>query len=75
MTTCATQRQYLKTLARLRRVNKQIAAWDELEAGQLLPPSLRPNVHLPMLARDQLASLRAMLTDHLEELEARYRRG
>jgi hypothetical protein len=59
----------------LRRVNKQIAAWDELEAGQLLPPSLRPNVDVPMLDRDKLTTLRDMLTEYLEELESRYLHG
>ena len=32
----------LKTLARLRRVNRQLALWEELDAMSLMPPSLRP---------------------------------
>jgi hypothetical protein len=42
----------LKTLARLRRVNRQLALWDELDAIQLMPPSLRPWVPVPLLDRE-----------------------
>ena len=31
-----------KTLARPRRVDADLSAWDELDAMSLMPPSLRP---------------------------------
>ena len=34
--------RYLKTFARLRRPNAQLALWDELDAMALMPPGLRP---------------------------------
>ena len=37
-----TARRRLKLLAALRRVNKQLSAWDELDALALMPPTLRP---------------------------------
>ena len=62
------QRRYLKRLAALRRVNRQIAAWDELEAMELMPNSLRPHVEVPRLDREQLKDLQEMLTESLAEL-------
>jgi hypothetical protein len=59
----------LKTLARLRRVNKQLAAWDEVDAMELMPNSLRPHVEQPRLDREQLKALQLILVDELRELE------
>ena len=75
MTTQHTQVVYLKTLARLRRVSRALSQWDEWDAADLLPPSLRPTVTQPLLDRARLRSLRFMLLDQLAELEARYQRG
>lgn len=75
MTTYGTQRDHLKTLARLRRVSKQLAAWDELDAMKLMPNTLRPHVEQPGLGREQLKSLQLMLIDVLRELDLRYRAG
>ena len=67
----------LRILARLRRVNRQIAAWDELEAMALLPPTLRGEPHsdrwpeVPELDREELVSLREVLLEALAEEEAR----
>jgi hypothetical protein len=58
----------LKTLARLRRVNRQLAAWDELDAMELMPNSLRPHVDQPRLDREQLKSLQHELIGELGEL-------
>jgi hypothetical protein len=66
MTTDTTQRHYLKTLARLRRVNKPLSQWDTHE---LMPVSVRPGVVPPLLGREQLKSLRLMLTDELAALD------
>ncbi len=60
----------LKTLARLRRVNRQLALWDELDAMALLPPSLRPWVEVPVLDRETLEELRAELRAALGEMQA-----
>jgi hypothetical protein len=64
-----TTHNYLKTLARLRRVNKQLAAWDELDSSELMPPTLRPHVLQPMLDRNQLKSLQLVLIDRLREID------
>jgi hypothetical protein len=69
------QLHHVKTLARLRRVNKQLAAWDDVDAVSLLPPTLRPDVEIPTLDREQLTSLQVELIACLGELEARYGRG
>jgi hypothetical protein len=58
----------LKTLARLRRVNKQLAAWDELDAMELMPNTLRPHVEQPRLDREQLKGLQLSLIEQLREL-------
>ena len=60
---------HLKTLARLRRVNRQLALWDELDAMQLMPPSLRPWVPVPDLDRETLEELPAELVAALGEME------
>ena len=70
-----TEIRHLTTLARLRRVNRQLALWDELDAMALLPPSLRLWVAVPLLDREQLRSLRAELVEYLGELEERCKRG
>jgi hypothetical protein len=61
----------LETLARPRRVNRQLALWDELDAQALLLPSERRSVPVPELDREQLESLRQELIAYLAELEAR----
>jgi hypothetical protein len=73
--TTAVQLHHVRTLAQLRRVNKQLAAWDEVDALALLPPTLRPGVESPSLDREQLKSLQVELIACLGELEARYQRG
>jgi hypothetical protein len=65
VTTTATQLHHVKTLARQRRVNRQLAAWDLLD----------PDVEIPMLDREQLKSLQVALLACPGELEARYARG
>jgi hypothetical protein len=75
MTPSATQRHHLKTLARLRRVNKQLVVWDEWDGAELVPIELRQPIVPPMLDREQLRSLRLVLLEHLEELDLRYSRG
>jgi hypothetical protein len=59
----------LKTLARLRRVNKQLSAWDELDAMELMPNTLRPHLEQPPLDRGQLKDLQLLLIEQLRELE------
>ena len=66
------QRHDLSTLARLRRVHQQLAVWEELEAMVLMPNSLRPHVQWPQLDREQLQSLRDVLTEDLRELLLEY---
>jgi hypothetical protein len=63
------RRLRLKTRARLRRVNRQLAAWDEFDAMELMPNSLRPRVEQPRLDREQLKSLQRMLVDALPASE------
>ena len=64
-----TQRHRLKLLAALRRVNKRLSAWDELDAQALLPTTQRRRVPVPVLDREQLKSLQAELVAALGELE------
>lgn len=59
--------QHLRTLAQLRRVNKQLALWDELDAQELIPNSLRQWVEVPRLDREQLKSLQLVLIDRPRE--------
>ena len=66
-----TSRHRLKLLAALRRVNKQLGAWDEPDAMELMPPTLRPWVEVPMLERVQLKSLQVELIGALGELGRR----
>ena len=66
-----TERRLVKLLAALRRVNKQLSLWDELDAMALMPPALRPWVEVPMLDREQLKGLRAELVGALGETGAR----
>ena len=75
MTTTAAAAHHLKLLAALRRVNRQLSAWDELDASELMPNSLRPWVEVPRLDREQLKSLQHELIAALAELELRFRRG
>ena len=75
MTTSTTQRHHLKLLAALRRVNRQLSAWDEVDAQELLPNSLRPWVEVPILDREQLKGLQLELIAALAELDERFRRG
>ena len=69
----------LRLVARLRRVNAQLAAWDELEAMPLLPPTLRGEPRpdrwpeVPELDREELVSLREVLLEALAEREATQR--
>jgi arylsulfatase A-like enzyme len=58
----------LKTLARLRRVNKALSDWDKLDAMSLMPPTLRPWVEVPVLDRETLKELRAELVVIDEQL-------
>ena len=66
------QRHYFRTLARLRRVNKQLALLDELDAMELMPNSLRPHVEPLGLDREHLLSLRDVLAEDLRELLLEY---
>ena len=59
----------LKLLAALRRVNRQLPLWDELDAMPLMPPSLRPTVEVPVLEREELKSLQVELVAALGEVE------
>jgi hypothetical protein len=61
--------EQLRTLARLRRVNKQLALWDELDSSELMPPRQRPHVVQPILDREQLKSLQEELAERLRELD------
>jgi hypothetical protein len=49
--------RHLRTLARLRRVNRQLALCDELEAMALMPPSLLPWVEVAVLDPETLRNL------------------
>ena len=66
-----TEIRSLKVLAALRRVNRQLSLWDELDAMALVPPSLRPTVEVPMLEREQLKSLQVELVAAIGEVERR----
>jgi hypothetical protein len=57
------------TLVRLRRVNAAIAAWDEWEAAELIPPENGSRLRHPQLSREVLESLRATLEEVLHEME------
>jgi hypothetical protein len=72
MTNDPIQRRHLKNLARLRRMNKALSVWDDWDAADLMPPSLRPAVVPPMLDREQLKSLRTIVVDELAELDLLY---
>ena len=52
--TSITSLRRLKLPVALRRVNKQLGAWDELDAMALMPPTLRPWVEVPGLEREHL---------------------
>ena len=67
--------RHLKTLARLRRVNRRLALWDEPAAMQLMPPSLRSWVEVPVLDRETLKELQAELVAALGEMDSRYARS
>jgi hypothetical protein len=75
VTTVPRSLHQVKLLAALRRVNKQLALWDELDAMELMPNSLRPHVEQPSLSREQLESIRQELLGALNELQARDGRG
>lgn len=55
-------------LARLDRVNRALAQWDEWECARTMPPDVRPHVDRPILGRKALKSLRKMLLDVLAEM-------
>ena len=52
-----TERRRLKLVAALRRVNRQLGVWDELDAIELIPPTLRSRVEVSALDRRKLESL------------------
>jgi hypothetical protein len=59
------------TLARLRRVNRAIAEWDEYEAARALPEDVRALVPRPTgLGRRDLVNPRGVLMGILGELHA-----
>ena len=59
------------TLARLRRVNRAITAWDEYDAAARLPTDVRPAIARPTgLRRADLVNLRAVIMGVLGELHA-----
>jgi hypothetical protein len=58
----------LKTLASLRRVNQALSRWDEWDAHDLMPLSLRPGVVPPVLEREQLKALQRRLIGELTDL-------
>jgi hypothetical protein len=59
-----TSRRRLKLLAALRRVNRQLGAWDALE---LMPATLRPRVEVPALDREQLKGLQVEVVGALDD--------
>ena len=59
----------LKLLAALRRVSRQLSLWHELDAMELMLPSLRPTVEVPLLDREELKSLQVELVAALGEVE------
>ena len=62
-------------LARLKRVNFALAAWDAWEAAQAMPAEVRPLVlRLGPLGRKALGDLRRVLVDVIGELEAAWGR-
>jgi hypothetical protein len=75
MTTDPAQRRYLKHLGRLRRVNTALAQWDAWDAHGLMPGSIDREMAPPLLDREQLTSLRAVILDALAELDVSYERG
>lgn len=59
------------TLARLQRVNRALAKWDEYEADRELPAELRRNLPAPAgLTREDLLGLRAVIMGLLLDIEA-----
>jgi hypothetical protein len=59
------------TLARLHRVNRAIAEWDEYEAALAIPEDIRPAVARPKgLDRRDLVNLRGVIMGMLGELHA-----
>ena len=58
-------------LARLKRVNLALAAWDEWDAAQAMPAEVRLLVPRPgPLGRKALGDLRRVLVDVIGELDA-----
>ena len=66
---------HLRTLARLRRVNRPLALRDELDALELMPSRLWPWVEVPVLDRETLKQLRAELVAAPGEIEGRHEQG
>ena len=62
-------------LARLKRVNRALAAWDEWDAAQAMPAQMRPLVPRPgPLGQKALGELRRVLLDVMGELDAAWSR-
>jgi hypothetical protein len=72
VTADAIQRRYLKNVARLRRINRALSVWDEWDAADLLPLSLRQPIIPPLLDREQRKTLRIIMMDELADLELLY---
>jgi len=70
----ALQKKRRANLARLDRVNRAIAQWDEYECAQNMLPDVRPQVERPALGRKALESLRKMLQEVLSEMEMMWER-
>ena len=58
------------TLARLRRVNEALSAWDEYEAARERPDLFPAPPEPPKLSRDALKSLQQTLVATVSEQEA-----
>jgi hypothetical protein len=56
-------------LVRLERVERALRRWDTWETNALLPEELRRPVVRPILHRENLDSLRRLLTEELARLD------
>jgi hypothetical protein len=63
------------TLARLRRVNEALFAWDEYGAAAAMPADLHPQVGPPTLSRAALKELQRMLVEVIVIVQARLETG
>ena len=69
MTVVEYQARVKRMASQLRRVNDALSQWEELACQPLVPPEFRRRIRRPLVSRESLKELQAMIAVEMHRLE------